>query len=77
MKETNVGAKENKSRMNEINDCMKEISSMQKMRATTPQVLTIVLILMKIDKSNVNRHITWKFNQTSPGFHLSLSVIHS
>ena len=52
MKETNVGAKENKSRMNEINDCMKEINSMQQMRATTPQVLTIVLILMKInDKS--------------------------
>ena len=43
-----MGAKENKSRMNEINDCMKEINSMQQVRATTPQVLTIVLILMKI-----------------------------
>jgi len=37
MKETNVGAKENKSRMNEINDCMKEINSMQQVRAKTPQ----------------------------------------
>ena len=58
-KESKVGMKEtNKSRMNdvqvnEINDCMKEITSMQQMRATTPQVLTIVLIWMKIDdKSN-------------------------
>jgi hypothetical protein len=44
MKETNVCVKENKSRvkendvrMNEINDCTKETSSMQQMRATTPQ----------------------------------------